>query len=75
MTTDRQERPSGAAGGDEVKNVTRIVMLIALLAAGLVTTACGGSSLYTGVDSNGGWNAPVSSAYRAGGAGIHGYPF
>ena len=73
--TDRQRRPRGADGGDEVKNVTRTLMLIALLAAGLVTSACGGSSLYTGVDSNGGWNAPVNPAYRAGGAGIHGYPF
>ena len=75
MTTDQQRPSDGAAGGDEVKNVTRAVMLIALLAASLATTACGGSSLYTGVDSNGGWNAPVSSSYRAGGAGIHGYPF
>ena len=75
MTTDRLPRPQGAAGGDELKNATRAVLLIALLAASLATTACGGSSLYTGVDSNGGWNAPVSGAYRAGGAGITGYPF
>jgi hypothetical protein len=74
MTTDRQRRSKGAAGGDEVKNVTGAVMLIALLAAGLVTTACGGTSLYTGVDSNGGWNAPTNRA-TSGGGGITGYPF
>jgi hypothetical protein len=31
-------------------------MLVALLAACLTTTACQGTNLYTGVDSNGGWN-------------------
>ncbi len=49
-------------------------MLLALLAATLGTTACQGTSLYTGVDSNGGWNAPTNRAV-GGGGGITGYPF
>ena len=57
-----------------MKRPTRIAMLLALLAATLGTTACQGTSLYTGVDSNGGWNAPVSSGVSTGG-GITGYPF
>jgi hypothetical protein len=74
MTTDRQWRPGGPPEVTHVKRVTRITMLVALLAAALGTTACQGTSLYTGVSSNGGWNAPISSGTSAGG-GITGYPF
>jgi hypothetical protein len=59
---------------NKVKKTTRIVMLVALLAACLTTTACQGTSLYTGVDSNGGWNAPANRSFSSGG-GITGYPF
>ncbi len=55
-----------------LKKATRIAMLLALLAMTLTTTACQGKSLYTGVDSNGGWNAPTSGGM---GGGIIGYPF
>jgi hypothetical protein len=54
-----------------VKKTTRIVMLVALLAACLTTTACQGTNLYTGVDSNGGWNGPATGSV----GGITGYPF
>jgi len=73
MTTDLQWRPGGPPEVTHVTRVTRIAMLAALLAAALGTTACEGTSLYTGVSSNGGWNAPVSSGTSGGG--ITGYPF
>lgn len=57
-----------------MKKRTRVALLIALLAASLSTTACQGTSLYTGVDSNGGWNGPTNRAL-SGGGGITGYPF
>ncbi len=56
---------------EKVKKTTRIVMLVALLAACLTTTACQGTNLYTGVDSNGGWSGPSTGSV----GGIHGYPF
>ena len=56
------------------KTTIRIVMLIALLAASLATTACQDTNLYTGVDSNGGWSAPTNRSFGSGG-GITGYPF
>lgn len=46
-------------------------MLLMLLAVSLATTACQGTSLYTGVDSNGGWNGPSTGSV----GGITGYPF
>ena len=46
-------------------------MLLAVLAASLATTACQGTSLYTGVDSNGGWTGPATRSV----GGITGYPF
>ena len=73
MTTDLTGRPCGPLEETSVMKVTRIAMLIALLAASLTTTACQDTSLYTGVDANGGWNAPTNRAY--GGGGITGYPF
>jgi hypothetical protein len=69
MTTEPRARPEVT----KVKKAIRIAMWLVLLAAGLSTTACQGTSLYTGVDSNGGWNAPVSRGM--GGGGITGYPF
>jgi len=74
MTTDLQWRPDEPPEVTHVKRVTRIAMLAGLLAAALGTTACEGTSLYTGVSSNGGWNAPISSGASTGG-GITGYPF
>lgn len=73
MTTDRQRRHEGPPEEWIVKRVVRIVIVLAAVAASLSTTACGGASLYTGVDSNGGWNAPVSRG--TGTIGITGYPF
>lgn len=55
-----------------MRKSTRIALLLTLLAASLATTACQGTNLYTGVDSNGGWNAPTSGGM---GGGITGYPF
>lgn len=74
MTIDLRWRPGVPPEVTNVKKVTRIAMLLALLAATLGTTACQGTSLYTGVDSNGGWNAPTNRA-TSGGGGITGYPF
>jgi hypothetical protein len=54
-----------------LKKATRIAMLLTLLAASLTTTSCQGTSLYTGVDSNGGWNGPSTGSI----GGITGYPF
>jgi hypothetical protein len=48
-------------------------MILGVMIVSLATTACQGTSLYTGVDSNGGWNAPVSRG--TGTIGITGYPF
>ena len=56
-----------------MKKVIRIAMILAVMVASRATTACQGASLYTGVDSNGGWNAPVSRG--TGTIGITGYPF
>lgn len=70
MTTEQRALPEVT----KVKKAIRITMLLAVLAAGLSTTACQGTNLYTGVDSNGGWNAPTSRAV-GGGGGITGYPF
>lgn len=56
-----------------MKKVTRIAMLLALLAASLTMTACTAGNLYTGVDSNGGWHGPASTGTLGGG--IAGYPF
>jgi hypothetical protein len=70
MTTEQPALPEVTT----VKKIIRITMLLAVLAAGLSTTACQGTNLYTGVDSNGGWNAPTSRAV-GGGGGITGYPF
>jgi hypothetical protein len=69
MTTEQRALPEVT----KVRKAIRYTMLLALLAAGLSTAACQGTSLYTGVDSNGGWNAPVSRS--AGSGGITGYPF
>ncbi len=54
-----------------LKKAIRIAMLLTLLAASLTTTSCQGTSLYTGVDSNGGWNGPSTGSI----GGITGYPF
>jgi hypothetical protein len=69
MTTEQRALPEVT----KVKKVIRTTMLLAVLAASLTTSACQGTNLYTGVDSNGGWNAPVSRS--AGSGGITGYPF
>ncbi len=69
MTTEPRGLPEVA----KVKKVIRITMLLAVLAAGLSTTACQGTNLYTGVDSNGGWNGPATRSVGSGG--ITGYPF
>jgi len=69
MTTEPRARPEVT----KVKKAIRIAMWLALSAAGLSTTACQGTNLYTGVDSNGGWNAPVTRSVGSGG--ITGYPF
>jgi hypothetical protein len=69
MTTEQRALPEVT----KVKKAIRITMLLAVLAASLTTSACQGTNLYTGVDSNGGWNAPVSRS--AGSGGITGYPF
>lgn len=55
----------------KLEKVTRIAMLLMLLAASLTTTACQSTNLYTGVDSNGGWNGPSTGSV----GGITGYPF
>jgi hypothetical protein len=57
----------------KLKKVTRIAMLLALLAASLTMTACTGGNLYRGVDFNGGWHGPSTSGNMGGG--IAGYPF
>ena len=72
MTTEPQWRPPVPPEETKVKKVTRIAMLIVLLAVSLTMTACQNTNLYTGVDSNGGWNAPTN---RVGGGGITGYPY
>ena len=69
MTTEQRALPEVT----KVRMAIRITMLLAVLAAGLPTTACQGTNLYTGVDSNGGWNAPASRSVGSGG--ITGYPF
>jgi hypothetical protein len=69
MTTEQRARPEVT----RVKKAVRITMLLALLGAGLSTSACQGANLYTGVDSNGGWNAPATRSVGSGG--ITGYPF
>jgi len=69
MTTEQRALPEVT----KVNRAIRIAMLLAVLAVTLSTTACQGTNLYTGVDSNGGWNAPVSRS--AGSGGITGYPF
>ena len=69
MTTEQHALPEET----KVKKAIRTTMLLALLGAGLATTACQGTNLYTGVDSNGGWNAPASRSVGSGG--ITGYPF
>jgi hypothetical protein len=69
MTTEPRARPEVT----KVNKAIRITVWLALLAAGLSTTACQDTNLYTGVDSNGGWNAP--STRSVGGGGITGYPF
>ena len=56
-----------------MKKVTRIAMLLTLLAASLTMTACTGGNLYRGVDFNGGWHGPSTSGNIGGG--IAGYPF
>jgi len=71
MTTELHWRPAAPSEETNVRKMTRIAMLIALLAAGLTTTACQSTNLYTGVDSNGGWNGPSTGAV----GGITGYPF
>ena len=71
MTTELQRRSRGPREEKNVKKVTRIAMILAVLAAGLATTACQGTNLYTGVDSNGGWNGPSTGSV----GGITGYPF
>jgi hypothetical protein len=73
MTTELQVRRDTPPEVTNVKKVTRIAMLLALLAATLGTTACQDTNLYTGVDSNGGWNAPTTRSVGSGG--ITGYPF
>lgn len=74
MATELQWRPWVPSEVTHVKRVTRIAMLAALLVAALGTTACQGTNLYTGVDSNGGWNAPTARGMGSGG-GITGYPY
>jgi hypothetical protein len=57
-----------------LKKATRIAAILAVLAVSLATTACTGTNLYTGVDSNGGWSGSTpSGGYVTGG--IAGYPF
>jgi hypothetical protein len=73
MTIEREGRTGVPPEERKVKKVTRVVLILAVLAGSLTTISCGGSSLYTGVDSNGGWNAPVSRG--TGTVGITGYPF
>jgi hypothetical protein len=70
MTTEQRALPEVT----KVRKAIRITMLLGLLAAGLSTTACQDTNLYTGVDSNGGWNGPTNRAL-GGGGGITGYPF
>ncbi|MCG6926470.1 MAG: hypothetical protein LJF30_14315 [Acidobacteria bacterium] len=70
MTTEQRALPEVT----RVRKAIRITMLFGLLAAGLTTTACQDTNLYTGVDSNGGWNGPTSRTF-SGGGGITGYPF
>ena len=72
MTTEPRGRRRTPPEVTILKKATRIAMLLTLLAVSLTTTACQGTSLYTGVDSNGGWNAPTSGGM---GGGITGYPF
>jgi hypothetical protein len=55
----------------KLKKATRIAMLLMLLVVSLTTTACQSTNLYTGVDSNGGWNGPSTGSV----GGITGYPF
>ena len=71
MTTERQRRWTTPPEVTKLKKATRMAMFIVLLAAGLATTACQGTNLYTGVDSNGGWNGPSTGSV----GGITGYPF
>ena len=71
MTTERQRRWTTPPEVTKLKKATRIAMLLMLLAASLTTTACQGGNLYTGVDSNGGWNGPSTGSV----GGITGYPF
>jgi hypothetical protein len=69
MTTEQRALPEVMP----VRKPIRIAMLLALLGASLATTACQSANLYTGVDSNGGWNAPATRSVGSGG--ITGYPF
>jgi hypothetical protein len=71
MTTDEQRRPAGSLEERTVKKAMRVAMILAVLAAGLATTACQGGNLYNGVDFNGGWSGPSTQAT----GGITGYPF
>jgi hypothetical protein len=57
-----------------LKKTTRIATILVVLAASLATTACTGTNLYTGLDSNGGWSGSTpTGGYTTGG--IAGYPF
>jgi hypothetical protein len=57
-----------------LKKAALIAAILAVLAASLATTACTGTNLYTGLDSNGGWSgATPTGGYVTGG--IAGYPF
>ena len=71
MTTKRRGWWTTPPEVTKLKKATRIAMLLTLLAVGLTTTACQSTNLYTGVDSNGGWNGPSTGSI----GGITGYPF
>ena len=71
MTTEPRGRRRTPLEVTILKKSTRIALLLTLLAASLATTACQGTNLYTGVDSNGGWNGPSTGSI----GGITGYPF
>jgi hypothetical protein len=71
MIIETQRCRTSPPEGTDMKKVTRIAMLLAVLAAGLATTACQDTNLYSGVDSNGGWNGPSTGSI----GGITGYPF